>query len=107
MRSDAPTCAATRGGGDDEVVRALGPAERGRHPVDPGAGLAAMAAGGQGDGQGRAVQQATADAAERHVPEGARRRTTPTMIILAPCSLGRLDQPGRRGAGTVDHQPAP
>ena len=40
------------GGGDDEVVRALGSAERGRHPLHPRAGLAAMPAGRQGDRHG-------------------------------------------------------
>ena len=106
MRSDAPDLRRDGGGGDDEVVRAFGPAERGRHPIDPGAGLAAMAAGRQGDGQGRAVQQATADAAERHVPEGAG-GGRPDDDHPRAVPLGRLDQPGRGGAGMVDHAAAP
>ena len=87
---------------EHEVVGLVGPAERGRHPLHLQAGLAVVAARGEGDRHRRAVHQPVGDAAQRHPAErpgrgraehdGARR-----------VALGQLDQSRRAGAG-LDHQ---
>ena len=90
-------------GGDHEVVGVLVPTERGRHPRDPGGGLAAVPARRHRDRDGGAVHQSVSDAAQRHAPEEPG-RGGPHHDEAGRVLFGHLQQADRSGARVVDQQ---